>query len=236
MRPRIGVTCSTFSAAEGRGVRRFQVPEPYVRRVEEAGGLPLLLPISDPAWACDYLALVDGLLLIGGDDVDPALYGAAPHPRLGEVDRARDEFEIALARAAARSKLPTFGICRGLQVMNVALGGTLLQDVTDQVPGALTHGGAYDDVHGIAVAAGTRLARVLAEADVRVNSHHHQAIDRAVTTKPGAARSPDGVAEAAEISDLPFFLGVQWHPERMAESASTRRLFAGFVGAASGGK
>jgi putative glutamine amidotransferase len=236
MRPRIGVTCSTLSVAEGNGVRRFQVPEAYVRCVEEAGGLPLLLPVADPAWACDYLALVDGLLVIGGDDVDPALYGAAPHPRLGAVDRARDEFEIALVREAARRRLPTFGICRGIQVMNVALGGTLVQDVPDEVPGALTHGGAADDVHGVAVTAGTRLARVLDEAVVRVNSHHHQAIDRAAPGFVVTARAPDGVAEGAERPDLPFFLGVQWHPERMASSASTRRLFQGFVEAASGGK
>lgn len=236
MKPRIGVTCSTMSPEEGGGVPRLQVPEAYVRRVEEAGGLPLILPIANPAWACDYLALVDGLLVIGGDDVDPELYGATPHPRLGPVDRTRDDFEIALVRAARRTGLPTFGICRGVQVMNVALGGTLVQHVPEEVPGALVHGGRADDAHGIAVTPGSRLADVVGVTAVDVNSHHHQAIAAAAPGFVVTARSPDGVVEAAEIPDLPFFLGVQWHPERMATSESTRRLFRRFVEAASGGR
>jgi putative glutamine amidotransferase len=236
MKPRIGVTCSTMSPKEGGGIRRLQVPEAYVRRVEEAGGLPLILPIADPAWACDYLALVDGLLVIGGDDVDPALYGARPHRKLGPVDRARDEFEIALVRAAARTSLPTFGICRGVQVMNVALGGTLVQDVPDEVPGALRHGGRVDDEHGVVVTAGTRLAHVLDETVVRVNSHHHQAIAQPAPGFLVTARASDGVVEGAEIPEHPFFLGVQWHPERMDRSESTRRLFRRFVEASSTGR
>ena len=129
MKPVIGLSCSTVVDGGARPVRRYACPEPYVRRVEEAGGIPILLPTTAPARVPGLLALVDGVLLIGGDDVDPSLYGAAPHPKLGPVDRARDDFEIAIVRKAASDALPALGICRGCQVMNVALGGTLLQHI-----------------------------------------------------------------------------------------------------------
>jgi putative glutamine amidotransferase len=232
MKPRIGITCSTFDAVEGKGVRRMQVPAPYVRCVEEAGGLPIVLPIADPSTADEYLSLVSGLLVIGGDDVDPSLYGAAAHPDLGPVDPERDRFEIALVRAASRDRLPTLGICRGVQVMNVALGGTLFQHVPAEVPAALNHSGGYADVHDVAVVAGCRLAAVVGGTRLTVNSHHHQAIDRAAPGLVVTARSSDGVVEAAEAPGHPFLLGVQWHPERMGTADSTRKLFAAFVAAA----
>jgi putative glutamine amidotransferase len=236
MKPRIGITCSTMDAKEGKGVARLHVPEPYVRCVEAAGGLPILLPVADPSTAEDYLSLVDGLLLIGGDDVDPSLYGAAEHPDLGPVDRSRDRFEIALIKAATRDRLPTLGICRGVQVMNVALGGTLFQHVPGEIPAALEHGGGYADVHDVAVVAGCRLAAAVGAARLTVNSHHHQAIDRAAPGLVVTARSSDGVAEAAEAPGHPFLVGVQWHPERMGGADSTRRLFAAFVEAARSAK
>src|SRR5262245_31935414 len=219
-----------MTAKEGRGVRRLQVPEPYVRCVEAAGGLPILLPVADPERAREYLALVDGLLLIGGDDVDPALYDAEPHPDLGPVDRARDLFEIALTQAAARSGMPTFGICRGAQVMNVAFGGTLHQHIPDTVPGALSHGEGYDESHEVTLTPGCRLAAVVGAERLSVNSHHHQAIDQPGKDFVVTARSPDGVVEGAEAPGRPFLLGVQWHPERM-DADSTRRLFRAFVDA-----
>ena len=228
-KPRIAVTCS--SLVKDDGARRMNVPEPYVRRVEEAGGLPILLPICDPARAPEYLSLCDGLLVIGGDDVDPALYGEEPHPDLGPVDRARDDFEIALIRAASAGRVPTLGICRGVQVMNVALGGTLHQHVPAEVPDAIAHGGGYDDLHEIAVAKGCRLAAVVGESRLAVNSHHHQAIDRPAKGLVVTARAPDGVIEGAEAPGHPFLVGVQWHPERM-HAESTRRLFRAFVEAA----
>ncbi len=232
MRPRIGITCSTMDAVEGKGVRRLHVPEPYVRRVEEAGGMAWILPTTDPARAQVYLDLLDGVVLIGGDDVDPSLYGAAPHPELGPVDRARDDFEVALVRAAAAGRLPAFGICRGLQVMNVALGGTLHQHVPANVPGALIHGGHMDEAHPVAVVPGSRLDALLEARSVPVNSHHHQAVEHAAPGFLATAHTADGVVEAAELPAHPFFLGVQWHPERLADADATKRLFRAFVQAA----
>lgn len=231
MRPRIGITCSTMDAVEGKGVRRLHVPEPYVRRVEEAGGLCLLLPVTDPARAAAYLDLLDGVLLIGGDDVDPSLYGAPPHPELGPVDRERDLFEIALVRAAVENAMPTLGICRGVQLMNVALGGTLHQDLPSTVADALAHSGRYDEAHPVAVVPGTHLARILGARSVDVNSHHHQAVERSAPGFVATAHASDGVIEASELPDQPFFLGVQWHPERLPASDATKRLFRAFVAA-----
>lgn len=238
--PRIAVACSTLVTAgvaePGSKTRRHQVPAPYVERVVEAGGLPLLLPVVDPDRAEAYLDLADGLLLIGGDDVDPSLYGAEPHPALGAVDLARDRFELALLRVAMARDLPTLGVCRGVQVMNVALGGTLWQDLPSEFSGALAHAGAYDASHDVDVVPGSRLAAILGigssgagGARVAVNSHHHQALRRVAPTLAVTARSPDGVVEASELPSQRFFVGVQWHPERLPDAEATRRLFAAFV-------
>lgn len=238
--PRIAVACSTLVTAgvaePGSRTRRHQVPDPYVERVVEAGGLPLLLPVVDPAWAEAYLDLADGLLLVGGDDVDPSLYGALPHPELGTVDLARDRFEVALLRVAVARDLPTLGVCRGVQVMNVALGGTLWQDLPSEVASTLPHAGRYDASHDVDVVPGSRLAAILGTgapgsggSRVPVNSHHHQALRTVAPTLVVTARSPDGVVEAAELPSQRFFVGVQWHPERLPDAEATRRLFAAFV-------
>jgi putative glutamine amidotransferase len=233
MKPRIGITCGTMEATTPGGVRRFHCPEPYVKRVVEAGGFPLLLPTTDPSDAKRYLGLVDGLLLIGGDDVDPALYGEDRHPDLGVVDRPRDEFESALARLAADGQTPSLGICRGLQLLNVALGGSLFQHVPAQVAGSLDHRGTHADVHHhVAVSPGSRLAKAIGSGSLEVNSFHHQAIARPATRLRVVARSADGVVEGVEDSGHPFLVAVQWHPERMPTADSSRRLFRAFIDAA----
>jgi putative glutamine amidotransferase len=232
-RPKIGVLCSTMTTPTG--ARRQHVPDAYVRRVEEAGGFPILFPVADPAVAPDVLGLVDGLLLVGGDDVDPRLYGAEFPDLCEEIDRARDDFEVALVRAAAEGGVPLLGVCRGLQVMNVALGGTLLEDVPRRVPGALLHRlDGKDGSHAITVTEGSRLHALLGATRLEVNSHHHQALARTAARLAVVAHSPDGVVEAAEDAAHPFFVGVQWHPERMVTADSTRRLFQGLVRAAGG--
>ncbi len=232
MKPVIGLTCSTASEGGSKAVRRYSCPEAYVRRVEEAGGIPILLPVADPSRVPELVALVDGVILIGGDDVDPSMYGQPSHPRLGPVDRLRDEFEVAVARFAADESIPAFGICRGCQVMNVALGGTLIQDIPSEVDGALSHSGRSDSAHDAAVTPGTRLHRLLGKKVVSVNSHHHQSVGVPAEGFDVTARSADGVIEAAELPGHVFFLGVQWHPERMPKSESTRRLFRAFLEAA----
>jgi putative glutamine amidotransferase len=234
MRPRIGIPCDTMEAKDANGVRRMDVPEPYVERVEEAGGMPILFPVVDPARAPEYLDLVHGLLLIGGDDVDPALYGEAPHPRLGPVDRRRDDMELACARAAVERGMPVLGICRGLQLLNVAFGGSLHQHVPDAVGSAVAHGGSYGLAHDVSVSGGSRLSAIAGAATIDVNSHHHQALDRCAGRLVVTARARDGVVEAAEDPKVPFLVGVQWHPERMPKSPATARLFAAFVQAAAG--
>jgi putative glutamine amidotransferase len=232
-RPRIGVLCSTMAPKDGGGVRRQNVPDGYVRRVEEAGGFPILFPVADPAVVPDVLALSDGLLLVGGDDVDPAAYGANRPDLCEDVDRARDDFEFAVVRAAAEGGVPLLGICRGLQVMNVALGGTLFEDLPTRVPEAAPHRvSGRDGGHPVTAAAGSRLRALVGAERFDVNSHHHQAVARPAPRLAVVARAPDGVVEAAEDAAHPFFLGVQWHPERMETAESTRRLFLGLVRAA----
>lgn len=237
MRPVIGITCSTLVLDDLRGVPRYALARSYTECVEQAGGLPWLLPSLGPERAPEFLERLDGLVLSGGLDVDPAHYDAEPHPDLGQVDGVRDLFELALCRAAHARRLPVLAICRGVQVANVALGGTLLQHIPAQVPGALKHDQAAlrNDAlcHSVEVGAGTRLAALLGVPErLRVNSFHHQAVDRPASGLVVNARAPDGVVEGLEDPAQPFFLGVQWHPERRPTDPVTRALFAGLVEAA----
>jgi putative glutamine amidotransferase len=238
-RPLVGLTSWTRRVRSGVKDRFNEaVPRGYTEGVEAAHGLPVVLPNSgDPSLAKDYVALVDGLLLTGGDDVHPRYYGESPHPRIDLVDERRDAFEIALLRAARERGMPVFGICRGIQIMNVALGGDLFQDLPSQAESTVGHAqktlgeGAW---HEIEVRPGTRLADVLGEAKVAVNSYHHQACRRVAPGLSVTATTPDGIVEAVEDPGHPFFLAVQWHPEVLegGMARSSRRLFAGFVAAA----
>jgi putative glutamine amidotransferase len=236
MGPVIGVTCSTQVAAERKGMLRYAVPTAYVDVVVAAGGLPLVLPSVEPDTAAAYLARIDGLLLTGGDDVDPSCYGRDPHPELGEVDPARDRFEVALVRGARAAGTPVLGICRGIQLLNAAFGGTLVQDVPSEVTGAIQHQqrtvtmGEYG--HALAAVPGTRFARIAGAESFRVNSYHHQAVDRVADGLVVTARSPDGIVEGLEDPAHPFLEAVQWHPERLPEDRVTVRLLRAFVEAA----
>jgi putative glutamine amidotransferase len=239
MRPLIGITCSTLHAPEPEraGMKRFAVPSFYVTRVEEAGGIPVVLPSVAPEQAGDFVARLDGVLLSGGADVDPHAYGAEPHPKLGEVDLARDRFEIALVKAARTAGLPVFGVCRGMQVANVAFGGTLVQDIPAQVPAAIQHTQSTVDLHqpshAVTLVPGTHLHALVGAGSARVNSFHHQCVDRMADGFRVTARSSDGVLEAMEHVDGAWFQCVQWHPERLASDPVTRSLFRAFVEAAS---
>lgn len=238
MRPLIGITTSTHVCGDQgpAGLRRFALPAYYVARVEEAGGLPLLLPSTGPEGAAAYVARLDGLLLSGGVDVDPQAYGAEPHARLGEVDPARDAFELAVVRAAREAGRPILGICRGMQLANVAFGGTLVQDIPSELPGAFRHAQSTTDMeatsHRVQLEAGTGLRRLAGADEVRVNSFHHQSM---ACVAPGfrvTARAGDGVIEAMEHVEGPFFQCVQWHPERLVRDGLTRTLFGAFIEAA----
>jgi len=202
----------------------------YVRSVERSGGLPLVLPTLQAEHAEALLDRLDGLLLSGGVDMDPALYARSRHPKLGRVDRERDEFELALTRHALRRDLPILAICRGQQVLNVALGGTLVQDIPSELEGAVTHaapGRRTRRSHPVEVVGGSKLGEILGPGPLAVNSFHHQAVDRLGDGLTISGRCPaDGVIEAVEMKDRSFVLAVQWHPESFwNEPASFQALF-----------
>jgi putative glutamine amidotransferase len=202
----------------------------YVRSVERSGALPLVLPTLAPETAEALLDRLDGLVLSGGVDVDPALYGQPRHPKLGRVDRERDDFELALTRHALRRDLPLLAICRGQQVLNVATGGTLIQDIPSELEGAVRHdapGRRTRRSHPVEVTRGSKLGEILGTAALDVNSFHHQAVDLVGEGLSVSARSPaDGVIEAVEMKDRSFVLGVQWHPESFwKEAVSFQALF-----------
>ena len=199
----------------------------YVRALENAGLVPLAVPTMLAAdRAAAALAAVRGLVLTGGEDVAPDRYGATPHPRLGDVDPVRDAAELALIAAARSRRLPILAICRGIQILNVALGGTLYQDLDSERPGLVPHS---DETarHGVRVAAGSLLERTLGMRSATVNSRHHQAIRDLAPGLKAVAWADDGVIEAAEPADAnaPWIVAVQWHPEDLTE----RALFDGFA-------
>jgi putative glutamine amidotransferase len=234
MRPVIGLTSRTLPLPATKKQRPTEtVTRTYVEALERAGALCLLIPNVDPDRAGAYLDRVDGLLLTGGDDPDPSLFGEEPHPRIDLVDERRDRFEIALTTGARERGLPVFGICRGVQLMNIALGGDIFQDIESQTESLIQHTQRrLDDGpwHEVAVAEGSRLAAILGSERLRVNSFHHQACRRPGEGLAVSAASADGLAEAVEDPSRPFFLGVQWHPELGGPGSS--ELFASFVDSA----
>lgn len=230
----IGITCGHDHAESGR----FYVNEPYVRAVEAAGGVPILLPPVarlTEAGAAALLGRIDGLLLPGGYDLDPVHYGEEPLPGQGRIEPLCDALELALVRRALRERLPILGICRGSQALNVAAGGTLYQDIASQRPAGLLHRQAapvWYPTHRVQVEPGTRLAALM-EGIERVNTFHHQAVRDVAPGFRVAARASDGLIEAIEAEGEGFALGVQWHPEGMYErDPRYGRVFAALVEAA----
>jgi putative glutamine amidotransferase len=247
MRPLIGITCSVIRYPNSLGTSRvrYGVGSAYTRAVERAGGIPLLIPPLPDSQSDDpscpeslrtILDRIDGLLLSGGGDIDPRHYGEERLPICGEIEPGRDDLELALARLALAYKQPVFGICRGIQLLNVARGGTLYQDLTAQRPGAAPHPvndyeGARDlRAHAIDIAAGSPLEEIVGARRHAVNSFHHQAVKQ-----PGAgleilAWSEDGIVEAMALPEHPFALAVQFHPEETAVvDEASQRLFDAFV-------
>jgi len=224
MAPAVAVTAPR-RLVDGR--ERVTLNTAYVRALEGAGLVPLAVPTmlaADCAGAA--LAAVRGLVLTGGEDVAPARYGAAPHPRLGEVDPVRDAAELAMIAAARARGLPILAICRGIQILNVALGGTLYQDLDSERPGPVPHNDETGR-HPIHVEAGSLLERTLGTRAANVNSRHHQAIRDLAPGLTAVAWADDGVIEGAEPTDAkePWMVAVQWHPEDLTE----RALFDGFA-------
>ncbi len=218
------------------GGDRTGVNAAYVRSVLAAGGVPLVLsPLLGPSYAARALDGADALVLTGGEDMDPAWYGAQPSPLLDPPSRERDLFELALFATARQRELPILGICRGIQVINVALGGTLYQDLPSERPGPVDHNpklSRNSRSHPVRLAPGTRAAEALGSEAVTVNSFHHQAIRDLASGLIASGWTDDDLIEAVESPpDAPWLLAVQWHPEEMyADMAAPERgLFRGLV-------
>lgn len=232
MRPLIGITCD-YDAADPAA---FRLREEYAAAVMAAGGVPLLLAPLAGMHVGDAAGKLSGLVITGGGfDIEPFHYGETPLPGLGKPNPRRSEFELALVRWAFREDLPLLGICGGMQAINVALGGTLYQDIPGQLGGAsLNHQqGRRMGAHRVRIAPDTLLAGLLQRAEVETNSSHHQAVK---TVAPGlrvSGRAPDGVIEAIESADARFLLGLQWHPESLhGEDPIWLKVFQGLIGAA----
>jgi putative glutamine amidotransferase len=208
----------------------------YVKAIVQAGGVPVLIPslIADDGWDSAYSRL-DGILFSGGGDIALDHFAGDPHPRIDDVDPERDSVELKMLNAAASDGKPFLGICRGCQLVNVGLGGTLYTHLPDQFPNALDH--SYPGnmrtvlVHEVKIEEGTRRGCV-GRANRQVNSHHHQGLEDIAPPLRVAGHAPDGLVEAIELPNHPFGIAVQWHPEWLTDQISTRNLFRRFVVAA----
>jgi putative glutamine amidotransferase len=234
--PVIGITGWADRSARPPNVPLFCISQTYVQAMMMGGGAPLIIPPHlEEAELRAIFESLDGLLLSGGGDILPALYGEEDSGLLWVVDEQRDRTELALARWALAEGLSLLAICRGVQVLNVAAGGTLIQDIPTQVPNSLTHssvaGRPRDSIaHTVDVIQDTQLATLVGAGQLDVNSFHHQAVKDIGTGLVVTARAPDGIIEGLELPGHPFCVGVQWHPEAMVESYPVmRRLFDGLA-------
>jgi putative glutamine amidotransferase len=235
MPPIIGITTNQSKNAHGQPT--VMLMQSYINAVMQAGGVPVLIPslIAEDGWDALY-ARLDGILFSGSGDIGMEFSPGDLHPRIDDVDLARDSIELKMVQAAASDGKPFLGICRGCQVMNVALGGTLYTHIADQLPNALDH--SYPGnlrtvlVHEIRIEEGTHVAEIYGEPIIKVNSLHHQGLKDIAPSVRVAGQAPDGLVEAIELPDHPFGLAVQWHPEWLTDQDSTRNLFRTFVRAA----
>jgi len=232
MKPIIGITTNQSRNANGQPT--VLLMQSYVHAVMQAGGVPVLVPshVAEDGWDAIY-ARLDGILFSGGGDIGLEHAPGEPHPRIDDVDLLRDSIELKMVQAAAVGGKPFLGICRGCQVLNVALGGTLYTHIPDQLPDALDH--SYPGnmrralVHEVKIEEGTHLAEIFGEPILKVNSLHHQGLNEIAPALRVAGHAPDGLVEAVELPDHPFGLAVQWHPEWLVDQEATRNLFRRFV-------
>jgi putative glutamine amidotransferase len=235
MKPLIGITTNQSQNAYGQPT--IMLMQSYVNAVIGAGGVPVLIPslIAEDGWDAVYSRL-DGILFSGGGDISLQYFAGEPHPRIDGVDLVRDAIELKLVNTAASDGKPFLGICRGCQVVNVALGGTLYTHIPDQFSHALDHDYPGNKrtvlVHQVKIDEGTRMAEIYGEPIIKVNSLHHQGLKEIAPSLRVAGHSPDGLVEAIELPDHPFGLAVQWHPEWLTDQEPTRNLFRKFIEAA----
>jgi putative glutamine amidotransferase len=231
-KPLIGLTTSHIPDPSGRPT--FGINAPYTEAITNAGGLPILIPSNLSNDDLDMLLTrVDGILFTGGYDVDPRQYGNQPHPKVEGVDKDRDRAEMHLVLSAIRVGKPFLGICRGCQVINVALGGSLYEDLPEQFPGEVQHDN-HDLprnylAHSVNLSSDSYLAQILTSVTTQVNSLHHQGVHKLAEALRVTAIAPDGLIEAFELPHHPFGLAVQWHPEELQEYEEMRGLFQAFI-------
>ncbi|SOC38246.1 gamma-glutamyl-gamma-aminobutyrate hydrolase family protein [Ureibacillus acetophenoni] len=227
MKPVIGLTLSVENDTSFINWR-------YTKSIIEAGGLPVGIPLWVEEDAEQLVQMFDGLVLSGGGDIHPHIFGEEPHQKLGPVNSDRDRMELALAKAAIKQGIPIFAICRGHQVLNVALGGTIYQDIYSQRKDIYLHSQTaprHEGTHFISVSENSLLYKLLGKDKIVVNSFHHQAIKDVAPGVKVTGKANDGIIEAVEIKDYPFCLSVQWHPEEMGMGGDedSKKLFAAFI-------
>ncbi|CAM5182836.1 Putative glutamine amidotransferase OS=Ureibacillus acetophenoni OX=614649 GN=SAMN05877842_10469 PE=4 SV=1 [Ureibacillus acetophenoni] len=227
MKPIIGITMSIENDTSFINWR-------YTKAIIQAGGIPVGIPLGLEEDALQLIHMVDGLVLSGGGDLHPHTFGEEPHVNLGQVNSDRDRLELALAKEAIKRQIPIFAICRGHQVLNVALGGTLFQDIYSQNQNIYLHSQKaprHEGTHFISVKQDSLLYKLLGKETMTVNSFHHQSVKRAASNIKVVGKAGDGIIEAIEIVDYPFCLSVQWHPEEMAVEGDedSKKLFTAFI-------
>jgi putative glutamine amidotransferase len=241
-RPVIGIATQTLPGVPGERQPCWLMGRSYVEELRKVGAVPWVIPLipEDPDTLQEIFDRLDGVFITGGVDVDPSRYGEPKTELCGRTDPDRDAVEIALLRHALARDLPVLAVCRGIQILNVACGGTLYQDVTAQVPAALKHDYFPTPqqpsrkylAHDVTVKPGSRLGHIIGDAVVPVNSMHHQAIKTLAPNLAATARAPDGIIEGVEGVDSPYLVAVQWHPEELTETQpGMARLFTTFVDA-----
>lgn len=232
--PRIGITTRN-TTSQKYGIPMIASPRSYCQALINARAIPMLIPVNLPLdWLEEALEGLDGLVLTGGGDIETRRFNGEDHHKVDDVDPERDEAEIRLAQIVSASETPFLGICRGIQVLNIAHGGTLYTHIADQLDGAVEHTFFPDHpwdhpAHEVTLEPDSRLGHILGAEPLMVNSLHHQGIKTLAPTLKAAGASPDGLVEAVELPDHPFGAAVQWHPEWLLEDQRMQALFTAFV-------
>ena len=234
-KPSIALVAARFESKSGSPT--YQSRQVDIQAVLAAGGLPVLLPAAIPLEEATSLAAqFDGFYFTGGGDLDPSLYGEQGHERVYGLNPQRDAFELALIRAVVEGDKPLLAVCRGMQTLNVACGGTLYVDIASQLPSAEKHDWwpTYKRnklVHDVSVSQGSFLAEILGQVQLRTNSLHHQSVRQVAGALKSVAFASDGVIEAVEHPEKHFVIGVQWHPEWLQDQQAMRNLYKAFINA-----
>ncbi|QGH33681.1 gamma-glutamyl-gamma-aminobutyrate hydrolase family protein [Gracilibacillus salitolerans] len=232
IKPVIGITSSIVSH---NNIPSYNLHEKHIQSVMRAGGVPIIIPTGPEPMAEVWVSICNGIILSSGEDIDPNSFGANPSPKIQNTNKKRDLTEIELVKYAQKHRKPILGLCRGVTMLNVALGGTVIQDIETSNPNPINHNqqaARPEPTHYIQIDETSRLYQILSSSNIQVNSIHHQAIDQLAPNLKKVAVAPDGVIEAVEAIDKtsPMIIGVQWHPEEMAsEDPSMQKLFDTFI-------